>query len=191
MDFSNRSTTIAKAEHVTINQSTPAYQKRPALISKVIKILSGLPPTGENGSVGMLSSYDIDAKLDHTHVFRYRALVEEYGEYGQNVIKALNTVDQEKMGAEQKILKLINSFYKESIGELKKHHAAENKGTQLIESIRLHSDQIIESVINKLVTVVNNSSNGSELAEEDLILGANYVVAHAFIECKVLERPSA
>lgn len=139
----------------------------------------------------MLSTYDIDAKLDHNHVFKYRALVEEYGEYGQNVIKALNTVDQEKMGAEQKILKLINSYYKESIGELKKHHIANNKSAELIESIRLHSDQIIESVINKLVTVVNNSSNGNELTEEDLILGAKYVVAHAFIECKVLERPSA
>lgn len=191
MDFSNRSTIIDKAENVTINQSAPAYQKRPALISKVIKILSGLSPIGETGGSGMLSTYDIDAKLDHNHVFKYRALVEEYGEYGQNVIKALNTVDQEKMGAEQKILKLINSYYKESIGELKKHHIANNKSAELIESIRLHSDQIIESVINKLVTVVNNSSNGNELTEEDLILGAKYVVAHAFIECKVLERPSA
>lgn len=190
MDFSNRSTNIGKADHVTINQSAASYQKRPALISKVIKILSTLPPSEELGGSTALSTYDIDAKLDHNQVFKYRTLVEEYGEYGQNVIKALGTIDQEKIGSEHKILKLINSFYKESLGELKKHHEATNQGKDIIESIRLHSDQIIESVINKVVDVVNKSSNGCEMLEEDLILGANYVVAHAFIECKVLERPA-
>lgn len=190
MDFSNRSTNIGKADNVTINQSAATYQKRPALISKVIKILSTIRPSEEPGGSSALSTYDIDAKLDHNRVFKYRTLIEEYGEYGQNVIKALSTVDQEKIGSEQKILKLISSFYKESLGELKKYHESTDQERDFIESIREHSDQIIEAVINKLVDVVNRSSNGSEMAEEDLTLGANYVVAHAFIECKVLERPA-
>ena len=39
--------------------------------------------------------------------FKYRPLIEEYGEYGHNVIKILSTIDQEKIGSEKKILKLI------------------------------------------------------------------------------------
>ena len=190
MDFSNRSTTIEKADNVTINQSATSYQRRPALISKVIKKLSALPQSENSGGNPELNTYGIDAKLDHNHVFKYRALIEEYGEYGQNVIKALSTVDQEKIGAEQKILKLINSFYKEALGELKKSESDSKQTRPLIEAIRVHSDLIIGSVVEKVVEVVNKSSNGHEMAEEELILGTRYVVAHAFIECKVLERPA-
>lgn len=89
----------------------------------------------------------------------------------------------------KKILKLINDFYKECIGNLRRIESYSKQKREIIEVIQSNSDQIIEDVINKIIEIINNSSNGQDMDEEDLIFGVKYVVGHAFIECKVLERP--
>jgi len=186
---SDRSTNIGTAQTVHINQVAPNFQRRPALISQVVKRLSSLSLLDEAPSSLLEHTYNIDAKLEYNHVFKYRPLIEEYGEYGNNVIKILSTIDQEKIGSERKILKLINDFYKECIGNLRRIESCSEKKREIIEVIRSNSDQIIEDVINKIIDVINNSSNGQDMDEEDLIFGVKYIVGHAFIECKVLERP--
>lgn len=186
---SDRSTNIGTAQTVHINQVAPNFQRRPALISQVVKRLSSLSLLDEAPSNQLEHIYNIDAKLEYNHVFKYRPLIEEYGEYGNNVIKILNTIDQEKIGSERKILRLINDFYKECIGNLRRIESYSEQKREIIEVIRSNSDQIIEDVINKIIDVINNSSNGQDMDEEDLIFGVKYIVGHAFIECKVLERP--
>lgn len=186
---SDRSTNIGTAQSVTINQVAPNFQRRPALISQVVKRLSSLTLIDETPSNQLENTYNIEAKLEFNHVFKYRPLIEEYGDYGHNVIKILSTIDQEKIGSERKILKLINDFYKECIGNLRRIESYSEQKREIIEVIRSNSDQIIEDVINKTITVINNSSNGQDMDEEDLIFGVKYIVGHAFIECKVLERP--
>ncbi len=186
---SDRSTRIENAHNVTVNQSGPNYRRRPALISKVLKTLSELPPGGEEGSAQSLATYGIEDKLDHNQVYKYRDLIEEYGDYGQNVIKTMATINQEKVGSEKKILTLIKGFYREIVGEIRREVGTDVSREEIIQLIRQRSDEILDLVISRLVDLVNDSANGHQMDEEDLVIGTKYVVAHAFIECKVLERP--
>ncbi|MCF1256078.1 hypothetical protein LH663_14560 [Acinetobacter baumannii] len=77
-----------------------------------------------------------------------------------------------------------NDFYKECIGNLRRIESYSKQKREIIEVIQSNSDQIIEDVINKIIEIINNSSNGQDMDEEDLIFGVKYVVGHAFIECE-------
>ena len=56
--------------------------------------------------------------------------------------------------------------------------------------IRQHADDIIKKIIEGLKSFCYESSNVPS-DKESVEVGVNVVVAHAFVECRVLENPNA
>lgn len=57
--------------------------------------------------------------------------------------------------------------------------------------IKEHADEIVDNIIKQLRKFVYKSSNVNSLYKEQIEIGINVVVAHAFVECLILENPNA
>ena len=57
--------------------------------------------------------------------------------------------------------------------------------------IKKHADEIVDDIIKQLRKFIYKSANINSLYKEQVEIGINVVVAHAFVECLILENPNA
>jgi hypothetical protein len=109
-------------------------------------------------------------KIEYNSVKKYRHIIDDYKIYHSKLDNLYNELEEQGSLKKQKILHLINNFYLKAIPKY--------------EQPLLHSDDIINDVINALYDKLGNT-----LYEEDIILGVDLVIVDAFMRCKILEEP--
>lgn len=132
------------------------------------------------------SAYDIEEKIKHNDLKKYRPLVESYGTYRLAVESTYDALDDEYPGIKNKILRHLRYTY-----DLKKSDLLSNiklkENQSPIDIIRQNSDFILDNVLDSLRNELITTKELSSI--EDLGAPLMVVVCHGFISCKILEEP--
>lgn len=127
----------------------------------------------------------ISNKIEHNQLKSKRNIVQQYKSYSSHIEKAYEIADKNIINGKQSAMILLNDIYMES---LEKYNIDAFDVDMIL--VRAHADDIVENILKELKKFVYKSSNVppyKELVE----IGINVVVAHAFVECLVLENPNA
>ncbi|NVJ04934.1 hypothetical protein HUW63_06715 [Myxococcus sp. AM001] len=131
-------------------------------------------------------SYGIEQKLSYNSVDVYRAWIDDYGVYGYAVDAAYDALDEQGPGTRAKILRHIRAKYVRIRTELASQFPG---GTGIMEVIRGNSDKFLELVSREIGSEIRDSP-APGMVVEDVEFPANAITCHAFINCKILERPA-
>lgn len=114
-------------------------------------------------------------------------VIGQYSDYSAKIEEAYNEIDSIIISGKDIISGNLNDFYYAALDSIGIDYLCSE--TIEIEKIRESSDYIIDYIITKLKNMVYESNNAPAFREQ-IEHGVNVVVAHAFIECVVLENPS-
>lgn len=155
--------------------------KNPSILARVVNVISKLD-LDDKINYGVLKEAPvIEDKIKYNDVKAYFGLINDYGLYGKKLDGIYQTLEQEKPGRKNKLLRNITDIYKKEKGSL--------TTDDNIEIIRENADIIIENIIKKLDLETKESSN-INAENEDIKAAISIVVADAFIRCKILEDPN-
>ncbi|MCP4985659.1 MAG: hypothetical protein GY928_06185 [Colwellia sp.] len=127
----------------------------------------------------------ISKKIQHNQLKRKRNIVQQYKSYSSHIENAYKIADTNIINGKQSAMILLNGMYIKSLGKYDIDPFEID-----MSMVHKNADNIVENVINELKKFVYKSANVppyKELVE----VGINVVVAHAFVECLVLENPNA
>lgn len=183
---------IAKEINGPVNINVGNHIKKlPSIMPKFIEILAELVDEDEEHTISkdkknIYDIYDIDGKVSYNNLFKYRDIVDDYGEYYYVCNTALDNVNIAYKSGKKKILRDISEMYK-----CEKRTLLEgcDKGEDIQEIIKENSDSIIDNIKKELIEKIRISYNEENLLEEDLNYCASIFVCYCFVECKILEKP--
>lgn len=127
----------------------------------------------------------VSNKISHNHLDKKRRIVVQYKHYSSHIEKAYSVAEQRIINGKQTAMFLLNEMYCDSLEKYDIDPFAVD-----ISLIRQHADDIIEDVIKNLRKFLYRSANVTAYKEQ-VEIGINVVVAHAFVECFILENPNA
>lgn len=127
---------------------------------------------------------NVTIKINHNMLKTKRRIILQYKSYSSHIERAYTLAEQNIINGKQTAMELLNEMYCNSLEKYNIDSFEPN-----IEQIRLHADDIIDNVIKQLRKFVYNSANVNKYKEQ-IEIGLNIVVAHAFVECCVLENPN-
>ncbi len=184
------STNTQNIDNSVTNYASPDALRSPSIIAKLIHILSE-EPLGGPVTIDDYRTFEIADKLEHNKVQVYLELINQYFEYVVIVDSAYDIIVEEKPLGRDKVLKNINNVYLTKVGELCAENEIASPDTEeRLALIRANSDSIIKHVIEHVKQVCLRSAGIETLDIEDIEIHSQYIVFHAFVECKVLEKPT-
>lgn len=123
-------------------------------------------------------------KIQHNQLKSKRNIVQQYKSYSSRIERAYEIADKRIINGKQSAMILLNDIYLKSLEKYDIDAFDVDMGL-----VRKHADDIVGNVLKELRKFVYKSSNVppyKELVE----IGINVVVAHAFVECCILENPN-
>ena len=127
---------------------------------------------------------EIQKKIDHNSLKNKRRIVLDYKSYSSVIETAYTVAEKNIVNGKRTSMRLLQNMY---------FSALEKNGVDAfepeIDQIRECADEIVEDVIRQLKAFVYASANTVKF-KEYIEIGINVVVAHAFVECYVLENPN-
>lgn len=184
------STNNQHIDNRVINYASPDVIRSPSIIAKLIHILAEEPLDGAMARDDY-RAFEIEDKLVHNNVQVYRELINQYFEYVLIVDSAYDIIVEDKPLGRDKVLRNINNVYLRQVGELCAKSEIINPDTEeRLALIRENSDNIIKHVIDHVKQICLRSAGIETLDIEDIDMHSQYIVFHAFVECKVLEKPA-
>lgn len=152
-------------------------------INEVLKLIAAndFEPSKRNRT----PSADTVEKIKHNKLQGKNAIIRQYLAHSQKVESSFSAIDSTIPFGKTKILNNLNDLYYEALDFVGIDYFTDEID---IEQIRVNSCLIIEFIVERLRNTAYASKNKPSL-KEDLELGINVVVAHAFIECVILENP--
>lgn len=181
---------------IVIKDSIVDMIRSPSIFMQLVSILAK-SPKNEGDTLDEYESYDIEIKISHNEIIKYRDQIEYYYVYVSMIENAYSTLNESGVSARETALDNINSCYKKCVGDLllknksmllKCKNKMERKLLEL-DLIKNNSDYIIECVIEHVKTKCINSISSINCTIEEIENHSEFIVFHAFIECKVLEKP--
>lgn len=130
---------------------------------------------------------EVVKKIRHNNLGSRSGIVRQYLEYSSKIEDAYNDVNALIPFGKDTILRSLNGFYFAALDEVGIDWLF---GKIDIGKVRENSIFIIDFVISRLRNFVYESMNKPAL-KENVEVGINVVVAHAFIECVVMENPNS
>ena len=125
-------------------------------------------------------------KIKHNNLQAKSHIIKQYLDYSLKVEEAYHEIDSLIAFGKTTILRNLYDLYYSALDSVGIEHIYKEIN---VEKVRKHSDFIIEFIIQKLKNTVFESKN-TPLFKEHIELGVNVVVAHAFIECIIMENPT-
>lgn len=124
-------------------------------------------------------------KIKHNNLREKRHIVSDYLEFSSKIEDAYLDADRMVPFGKNIILRNLRSLYCQALDFLGIEYLLEDPN---IDQIRENADFIVDFVIVRLRNLVFETQ-GTPECRESIDLGVNVVVAHAFIECIILENP--
>ncbi|EEB9697559.1 hypothetical protein ACY12_002318 [Salmonella enterica subsp. enterica serovar Portland] len=184
----------SKNTQVVIQDSVVDIIRSPSIFMELVSILA-LQPKKEKVPDDY-QAYDIEGKIDYNDIIKHREKIESYYAYVSMIENAYQTLSETSVSARETALNNINSCYKNCVGELllinKSLISGKDKterGKIRNELIRNNSDAIIDSVIKHVQETCSKSLTSINYTIEEIENHSELIVFHAFVECKVLEKP--
>lgn len=127
---------------------------------------------------------NVAKKIEHNMLNSKRRIVLQYKSYSSHIERAYTLAEQNIINGKQSAMELLNEMYCNSLDKYEIDSFEPD-----IKKVRQHADDIISDVIKQLRKFVYSSANVTQYKEQ-VEIGLNVVVAHAFVECCVLENPN-
>jgi hypothetical protein len=176
----NSNGTGYQSEHMTVyNEIVP---KNRSCIAEVVNILSSQNIEINHAEDSTLLPADIEEKIQYNNIQKSRAIIEMFKPNIADLERAYKTLEEVRSNAKEKILNIINLKYEEEISL-----GFENYNEKL-KYIQNNSDNIFETIVKKLENMVYRSSN-FEADQEDAEIAVKVILADAFINCLIMEKP--
>lgn len=121
--------------------------------------------------------YEIPEKIEYNCLKRNKYIIEEYYLRTDGLHNLYDELEELGTIKKSVILNRIRHLYLEAKGTL-------TDGS--IQDIRAKSDDVFDEVVENVCKLVGNT----QLDEAELFLAAQIVVVDAFVDCKVLEKPT-
>lgn len=181
------------------NYLTPSIDivRSPSIFMNLVEIIASMDNIQDRSLQDDFSTYDIEGKIDFNDVIKYRSRIEDFYLYNNMIEKSYQALNEKMPAAREKSLNRINQYYRDCIGDLqienkeylKKIECKIEKCKATLQIIKDNSDEIIRCVIEHVKKTCINALNATAVSIEEIEIHAAYIVFHAFVECKVLEKP--
>ncbi|HDV1794075.1 TPA: hypothetical protein RHW73_000380 [Escherichia coli] len=181
------------------NYLTPSIDivRSPSIFMNLVEIIASMNNFQDGSLKDDFSTYDIESKIDFNDVIKYRSRIEDFYLYNNMIEKSYQALNEKMPAAREKSLNRINQYYRDCIGDLQIENKAYlknieckiEKGKAFLQIIKDNSDEIIRCVIENVKKTCINALNATAVSIEEIEMHAAYIVFHAFVECKVLEKP--
>ena len=124
-------------------------------------------------------------KIEHNNVRTNKYVIRQYLEHSAAIEAAYERIDAVIPFGREVVLRNLNDLYYQCLDFL---------GIDYFESIdiskiRENSDQILDFIVNHLKNFAFESKNVPSM-KEHVVQGVSVIVAHAFLECIILEVPN-
>jgi len=170
------------AGNVNIGES-PEYQVSSA-INYLLNSLASMPV--EFKPMKRKPSAETIVKIKHNNLGSKSYIIKQYLDYSSKVEDAYSEINSLVAFGKDTILRNLYDLYYSALDAVEIDHFSENID---MNKIKDNSEFIFDFIIEKLKNTVFESQNTPSL-KEHIELGINVVVAHAFIECIVMENPN-
>jgi hypothetical protein len=160
-------------------------RNNPTKIARVISRLSKEIDKEIPENYSSIIFYDIADKITYNNVIRYKTIIDKYGFFGGIVEKICETLDIDKPNSKSRVFEHIKYLYVEQRSALCGNSSKE----ECLELIRKNADNIIDQINIKLFNRIDNSEDLKDVDIEDVQLSLIVLIAVAFIDCKILEKP--
>ena len=124
-------------------------------------------------------------KIEHNNLKSKSHIIKQYLDYSSNVEEAYAEINNLVAFGKDTILRNLYDLYYLALDTVNIDFLSNDID---IDQVRENSGFILEFIIQKLKNTAFESKNTPEYAEH-VDLGVNVVVAHAFIECIIMENP--
>nr|WP_282556505.1 hypothetical protein [Providencia alcalifaciens] len=181
------------------NYLTPSIDivRSPSIFMNLVEIIASMENFQNHSLPDDFTTYDIEEKIDFNEVIKYRSRIEDFYLYNNMIEKSYQALNEKMPAAKEKALNRINQYYIDYIGDLeienkenlKKIECKIEKRKFFLQIIKDNSDKIINYVIENVKKTCISSLNCTKVSIEEIEMHASYIVFHAFVECKVLEKP--
>lgn len=126
------------------------------------------------------------AKIEHNHLKSKRHIIKQYLDHSLKVEEAYSEIDSMIPFGKDTIFQNLNDLYFSALDEVDIDYLICDVD---INKVRENSEFILDFIIKKLKNAVFESKNKPSY-KEHVELGVNVIVAHAFIECVIMENPT-
>jgi hypothetical protein len=125
-------------------------------------------------------------KVDHNNLQSQCFILKQYQAYSASIETSYKIIDTNIINGKSKVFLMLDNLYVKALSDIGiKPFASEID----MELIRQNADDIIKKIITGLKDFCYESSNVPS-DKESVEIGVNVVVAHAFVECLILENPN-
>lgn len=163
---------------------SPEYEIDTA-INELLLHLAGQPFTYTKSK--RRPSSQTTKKILHNNIQSRSHIIRQYLAHSSKVEEAFNGIDSIVAFGKSIILQNLDDLYHQALDAAEIEHLTCDVD---INKIREKSEFILDFIIKKLRVSAIHSKN-TPILKEHIDLGVNVVVAHAFIECIVLENPDS
>ena len=125
-------------------------------------------------------------KINHNNLKSKSHIIKQYLDHSSKVEEAYVEIDSLITFGKDTILQNLNDLYYSALDSVEIDYLTCEVD---IIKIRENSEHILDFIIQKLKNTVFESKN-TPTYKEHVELGVNVVVAHAFIECIIMENPT-
>lgn len=130
---------------------------------------------------------DVIIKVQHNNLRSQRFILAQYQAYSATIETSYDNIDKSIVNGKAKVLMMLEQLYVKALSEFGVDPYWDEVN---IETVRENSDHIIGKIIKSLKDFCYKSANVPS-DKESVEIGVNVIVAHAFVECLILENPNA
>ena len=126
----------------------------------------------------------ISDKIDHNQLKNNRTIVRQYKNYSSHIESAYNIIEKNVVNGKQTAMLKLNDMYTSALKKFKIDAWEPD-----MDEIKKYADEIIDDIKQQLSNFLYKSANIT-FTKEQMSIGINIVIAHAFVECYILENPN-
>ncbi|TYT74050.1 hypothetical protein [Desulfobotulus mexicanus] len=162
--------------------SSPEYEVS-SVINQLLESLANKP--FEFKLIRRRPSSETIVKIKYNNLISKSHIIKQYLDYSSKIEEAYKEIDSLIAFGKDTILQNLNDLYYLALDSLKIEYLSCDIE---LEKVRENSEFILDFIIQKLKNTAFESNNTPKY-KEHIELGVNVVVAHAFIECIIMENP--
>jgi len=196
VDVTQRSGKYSRNVQVVVGSDSVDIIRSPSIFMDLVSILvdtNAIEPRTTND----YEPYDIENKIDFNDVIKHRERIEGFYLYSSMIDNAYETLNESMPAAKETALKNINSRYLDCQGDLLLNNReayklcknTQERNNLKIRLVREFADWIIDCVIEHIINKCQGSLMAMNYTSEEIECHASFIVYHAFVECKILEKP--
>ncbi len=160
-------------------------QKVDSVVSSLLTEIS-MEPVSDLSTRKRKIPSDVVVKVKHNNLKTQRYILSQYQSYAASIETSYEIIDKNITNGKAKVFMMLDNLYVKALSDIGIDPFFDDIDMDLI---RQNSDGIIKSIVSGLKKFCYESSNVPS-DKESVEIGVNVVVAHAFVECRVLENPN-